>query len=46
VALEVTYDFHFHGFDISPDFQYIIRPDGSSWIPDAVVLGRNTHFVF
>jgi porin len=46
MVIELTYDFHFHGFDISPDFQYIIRPDGSSRIPDAAVFGLNSHFVF
>ena len=46
MVIEVTHDFHFHGFDISPDFQYVIRPDGSSRIADAAVFGLNTHFVF
>lgn len=42
VIIEAQYSFHvYHGFDLQPDFQYIIHPNSQSSIPNAAVfVGR------
>ncbi len=43
-VIEATYNIHaFRGIDISPDFQYGIRPRSTDHIPDAAFLGVNAH---
>jgi porin len=44
INFELNYQIHvFRGITIAPDFQYFIRPNGQSNLPDAALLGFKSH---
>jgi porin len=47
-VLEWVYDFRFRNgaFFIEPDIQYIIRPGGTGYIPNALVVGTQVGMNF
>ena len=47
-VLEWNYTFRFlnGAYFFEPDMQYIIRPDGTGKIPNALVIGAQTGFNF
>lgn len=47
VILETNYDIHVtRGLNFQPDFQYVIRPNAQSNIPNAAVFGFKAHVSF
>ncbi len=46
-TFEANYSIHvYHGFTFAPDFQYMIRPNAQSNLPNAAFLGFKTHLEF